>query len=62
MIGRTDPLLYYNNIIDRDLSSTKSLPKFMVQNNYLKQAIVIAFILYLNIEVMGRWQTRFKEN
>jgi hypothetical protein len=55
-------LLYYNNIIDRDLSSTKSLPKFMVQNNYLKQAIVIAFILYLNIEVMGRWQTRFKEN
>jgi hypothetical protein len=31
-------------------------------NQQGKRAIVIAFILYLNIEVMGRWQTRFKEN
>ncbi len=34
----------------------------MVQNNYLVPAIFLPFILYLNIEVMGRWQTRFKGN
>ena len=32
----------------------------MVQNNYLEKAIFLPFILYLNIEVLGRWQTRFK--
>jgi len=30
----------------------------MVQNNYLVLALFLPFILYLNIEVMGRWQTR----
>jgi len=61
-IGRTDPLLCYDNILNRKLPAIKSLPKFMVQNNYLVPAIFLPFILYLNIEVMGRWQTRFKGN
>ncbi|GEM_PF-3194756 len=42
-IGRTDPLLCYDNILNRKLPAIKSLPKFMLQNNYLVQAIVIAF-------------------
>jgi len=58
MIGRTDPLLCYNNILNRKLPAIKSLPKFKLQNNYLEQAIFLPFILYLNIEVLGRWQTR----
>ncbi|MDQ1151842.1 hypothetical protein QE382_003826 [Sphingobacterium zeae] len=33
----------------------------MLQNNYLVLAIFLPFILYLNIEVMGRWQTRLRE-
>ena len=33
----------------------------MLRNNYLEQAILSPFILYLNIEVMGRWQTRLRE-
>ncbi len=61
MIGRTDPLLCYDNILNRKLPAIKSLPKFMVQNNYLVLAIFLPFILYLNIEVLGRWQTRLRE-
>ncbi len=60
MIGRTDPLLCYDNILNRKLPAIKSLPKFMVQNNYLVLAIFIAFFLYLYID-KGRWQTRLRE-
>jgi len=43
MIGRTDPLLCYDNILNRKLPAKKSFPKFMVQNNYLVLAIFMPF-------------------
>lgn len=49
IIESTDPLLCYNNILHRNLSPTKSLTKFKLRNNYLVQAIFIAFNFYFNV-------------